>query len=355
MTTPKDLGRIPKDRMKGIPEHLQQAHEAAFYFHDRMVAAIREVDALGPRTFKFTVKKKAEIPVEQLMALDGISFARAIGESDNAQRLLVGECVLALTADALNYICESLFNYEKGKIGVSLSLLRKPLKENLLHLEWILADDSDFFAAFSSENRRRLNIDSITPERRCEIIQAALQKVQHSAFEDADFLYRVRYDKGFNGLEPLWQKAQHLITTRHASVLTEVENFNFIFATPDNIRGIYEHVSALYLMLIVHFYDVASATLQRTYSRHAGAQDYDEMCKAAALGLAVGGVEALEETFGEAARLCSDNLACSCGAKLDITAATFARALFANEFRCGTCTNPHSIDLYETMGFAKRV
>ncbi|MBC7768677.1 MAG: hypothetical protein H7124_07805 [Phycisphaerales bacterium] len=338
--------------MHGIPRHLRRAHEATFYFHDRIVEAMKEIDSFGPRTFAFTAN--ASLPASDLMGMDAITLARVCGQGEKARQLLLGECVLALTADALHYICESLFSYEKGKLSVSLSLMRKPLKENLLMLEWILADDADFFDAFSSPDRKRLNIDTISPERRKEIITRAIKKIDGPAFEDADVLYDVRYNKGANGLEPLWQKAQHLTTTKHANVLTEIENFNFIFATPENVRGIYESISPLYLSLAIHFYDVAGRALQRTYPRHRGAHDFDQMCKAAALALATKNYGGLRRAFGEAMQVCKEELRCTCGATPEITPTTFARALFSGDFYCSGCGESGTIDLFEAMGLAKQ-
>lgn len=354
MRTPKNLGRIPVERMHGIPPHLRRIHEVTFYFHDRVVQAMKEVDSFGHRTFKFTARNLRDFTQEELAAMDGITLARAFGQEELAKTVLLSECVLGLTADALNYICESLFCYEKGKIGVSLSLLRKPMKENLLLLEWILADEDDYFRAFGSADRKDLSIEKITPERRKEIIASALAKVTDAAFSDAGFLYDLRYNKGFNGLEPLWQKAQHLTTTQHPSVLTEPENLNFIFANPGNIRGIYEFVARLYLSLVIHFYDIAGRAIQRLYSRHGGAHAYDQMCKAAALAFATKNYGVLRRVFGEAIDLCKECMRCECGGVPEITPTTFARALFANEFYCSSCGESGPVDLYELMGFAKQ-
>lgn len=354
MRTPKDLGRIPAERMHGIPKHLRRTHEATFYFHDRIVQAMKEVDSFGPRTFAIHAPTPKHLTTEDLEEMDAISLARAIGEGEKAKKLLLGECVLALTADALNYICESLFSYEKGKISVSLSLLRKPMKENLLFLEWILADEDDFFRAFGASDRKELSIERLSPQRRKEIISSALTKVSDPTFRDETFLFDIRYNKGFNGLEPLWQKSQHLTTTQHASVLTEVENLNFIFANPDNVRGIYDAVAPLYLSLVIHFYDVAGRAIQRLYHRHYGAHAYDQMCKAAALALATKRYDGIRTAFGAAIKLCKAHLKCECGGTPEITPTTFARALFANELYCSACGDSGPIDLYDLMGFSKQ-
>lgn len=309
MHKPQDLGGIPQGRMVGVPEHLRLLHEATFYFHDRIVQAMKEIDSSGPRSFSVTIPPDFNFTEDELRAMDGITMARAAGAADVAKKALIGDTILALVADALNYMCEALFSYERGKISVSLSLMRKPLKENLLFLEWILADEDDFFRAFGSEDRKDLSIERLSPERRKEIIQAALQKVDGPTFHDAGHLFDLRYNKAVNGLEPLWQKAQHLTTTQHSNLLTEAENLNFIFANPENIAGIYEHVARMYLMLVLHFYDVAGTALQRTYARDPGIQMVDQLCKTAALAIAADKGE-LDDIFAEPVSLCKEHVRC---------------------------------------------
>lgn len=339
--------------MKGVPARWRRAHEAAFYFHDRIVLAMREVHRLGPRIVEVRGPRPANISAEQLLSMDGISLARALGENEKAKKLLLGEVTLALIADALHYICESLYSYEKGKLSVSLSLLRKPMKENLLHLEWIVADDEEFLSAFSSAERKNLSIETITPEQRKRIIRTAIQKTQAAAFEDEEFLFNLRYNKQFNGLEPLWQKAQHLTTT-HQSVLTEPENFNFIFANPIQTSKIYDFVAPLYLSLTIHFYDMAGTALERLYPLHQGAREYDTMCKVAALSFANGKYGPVKAGFREVIDLCRTHLKCACGGKLEITPTTFSRALFAGEVYCGDCGGAGKFDLFELMGLDRR-
>lgn len=349
MHKPKDLGGIPPERMAGVPEHLRLIHEATFYFSDRVGHAMSEISSFGPRSFAVSLPPDFSLTEEQARAMDGITLARAAGADAQAKTALLGDCVLALIADALSYISEALFSYEKGKISVSLSLMRKPLKENLLLLEWILADEDGFFQAFGSEDRKVLSLAKLTPERRKEIIQAALQRIEGATFEDAGALFDLRYNKAFNGLEPLWQKAQHLTTTQHSNLRTETENLNFIFANPDNIAGIYARVAPIYLLLVLHFYDVALAALQRTYERDPAIHSVDQMAKAAALAMAHGNAHLLEDVFGGAVELCRGGVRCECGAVPDISTATFSRALFAKELPCSACGGVTPFNLYELM------
>lgn len=349
MQSSKPLGGIPLERMVGIPPHLRLLHELTFSFHDRVVQAMKEVDDFGPRAYEVKVPPELDLTAEDVRSLDGVALARAAGAHDTAKNMLLGECILALIADALNFICEALFSYEKGKITVSLSLMRKPMKENLLFLEWILQDEDDFFRALGSEDREELGIERLPPERRRQIIEGALKRIDGAVFTDAQALYDLRYDKASNGLEPLWQKAQHLTTTRHANLRTEVENLNFIFATPDNIAGIYEHVGPSYFLLVLHFYEVALTALQRTYEVDPNIRTIEKLARTAAVVMARGQSQSLDETFREVARLCVGYVTCECGGAPQITGETFARALFSRELPCSVCGGATPFDLYSLM------
>ena len=249
---------------------------------------------------------------------------------------------------------EALFTYEKGKIRVSLSLLRKPMKENLLYLEWILADENDFMAAFANQNRKALSVESLTPDRRRELITGAIAKCANTSFLDPAALYDMRYNKAAAfGLEPLWQKAQHLITTHGAYLLTETENFNFIFIKPDEQERIYERVAIFYFMLTIHLYDVVTAALARSYELHRGAQQYDALCKLAAMSIARENFEDFGRVAKPLIETLNDLLSCDCGGKFEVSATAFAKSLFCDKLRCTTCGEEDEINLFENLRFSE--
>jgi hypothetical protein len=55
---------------------------------------------------------------------------------------------MALTSDFLHHVYEGLWCLEKRKIVVAFNVLRKPLKDNLTYLCWMLADPEDFYATY---------------------------------------------------------------------------------------------------------------------------------------------------------------------------------------------------------------
>ena len=99
----------------------------------------------------------------------------------------------------------------------------------MLILEWILADSSDFFKEFKSNNSHKyVAIDQLSKEKKIQIISGAIDKTE-KPFLPADFLYELRYDKSKHyGFEPIWNKANHIITS-NSNYATGDMNLNFVF------------------------------------------------------------------------------------------------------------------------------
>ena len=75
--------------------------------------------------------------------------------------------------------------------------------------------------------------DSVSKQRRLEIIQLAIDKSSTPGWVSAELIYDLRYNKAMvRGFEPLWNKAAHLVTTvKHYA--TEQQNINFVFSGND--------------------------------------------------------------------------------------------------------------------------
>lgn len=155
----------------------------------------------------------------------------------------------------------------RGPLTVAIALLRKPLKENLFYLEWILADPEDFFKRFYGGDVEGLALSKLDGKRKLEIIRGAMAKSAYAEWVEAEFIYELRFEKKSPiSLEPSWQKANHLITTMGA-LKTERENFNFIFSTPDardtQWRGFYATVP----ILLFHALQMIETTIAQFANR----------------------------------------------------------------------------------------
>jgi hypothetical protein len=133
----------------------------------------------------------------------------------------------------LHFIFEALTCFEKRKFSVGFAVLRKPLKEHLLYLAWILADENDFVSRFSEKNYETLRLGAVSPEQRIEIYKRAIQKLPIGDAFDANLLSDVIYSKQHDyGFEPTWQRATHLVTSMGKLLRTEDYSLNFVFDDP---------------------------------------------------------------------------------------------------------------------------
>lgn len=74
------------------------------------------------------------------------------GRTDVVNDMVYRQVSSAVISDATSFICESLLACAKGKIAVAYSFFRKPMKENLLLLDWLCGDPEGFLSSFNGES-----------------------------------------------------------------------------------------------------------------------------------------------------------------------------------------------------------
>lgn len=133
--------------------------------------------------------------------------------------------------------------------------IRKPLKENLFFLEWLLARPGEFLERFQRDMPSRFKLEQqASVEDQISIISEALEHTPHGNWISAEYLHELRFRKDSPiSMESAWQKANHLVTT-FRSLETEPCNFNFVFSDDD---ARYSQWTGLYLVLpILLFHSV---------------------------------------------------------------------------------------------------
>jgi len=228
----ESLGIIPEKRLAYLPTRHWHAHEFSFFIHDQLARLLTEYEAAGVHSqvaeaFEQALIAKGIDPQD----FDLIEFLKNNQFDSLYQRHLLGHLVIALTSDFCHFIYEALTAFEKRKFAVGYSLLRKPLKENLLFLCWILGNRHDFITRFEKNNYQTLN--HLSKEKQTEIYQQALDLLPFNQAYEANFLWGIIYSKTeTHGLEPIWQKATHLITSKGNLLRTGDYTINFIFHDP---------------------------------------------------------------------------------------------------------------------------
>ncbi|WP_340031139.1 hypothetical protein NSQ20_25530 [Paenibacillus sp. FSL K6-1122] len=234
-----------------IPEEFHHSHDYFIDLLDSIRNILVEADSLDLRKFSLTINLAKE--EYEKISHGEISLYECLmsnGHGNLVNQITKREVFFALVADFCNFIYEALECSEKRKLTVTFSLLRKPFKDNLLLLEWLLADENDFIENFNSSDSENIAPDKISKERKIEIIKKAeiLANTNLNSYEE---IYNLRYTKSITyGLERIWNQANHIVTTvKHYK--TSSSNLNFVF-TDEN--ALLEQWKALYKLLHILMY-----------------------------------------------------------------------------------------------------
>lgn len=246
------LGMRPAEDLHLIPPEYWPHHEYCFYLHDQIAALLVQYEASGAHQWVSDSIAKAAAQNGHKGDLDVLDLLKKAGKTESAKHVLIGHLVLAITADMLHFLYEGFSCLEKRKFAVAFSLLRKPFKENMLFLAWLLGDPEDFLARFEKDNYTTLN--GVQSARRQELFKLAAEKLPVKEAFDGELIEQMVFSKEMeDGLEPLWQKATHLITSQGKNLKTEDLNINFIFndAFSDHLFDVlYKRLPYLMLFLV---------------------------------------------------------------------------------------------------------
>lgn len=227
----QSIGILSEERLEMLPPDYWAAHEFCFFLHDKIVELLVEYDShrvqdVVAETFhKVIVATGRENEFENIELL---TYMKEHGLIEPYKHHIVSHVVLALTADMLHFLYEALMCFEKRKFSVAFSLLRKPLKEHLFFLSWILADEEDFISRFEANNY--ISFSGVSKEERLNIIKRAIEKLHTKDAFDEETIWNYVYSKKHeNGFEATWQRATHLTTSQGELLKTDDYSFNFIF------------------------------------------------------------------------------------------------------------------------------
>ncbi|MCE8050093.1 hypothetical protein HOP61_02120 [Halomonas daqingensis] len=225
----KTLGVLDEERLALLPGKYIPSHEFCFFLHDKLASLLVEYDYNRVQdtvvdAFEEAIKGRED----EFYDLDLVDFMKRNDLVEPYKHHILSHTVMALTSDMLHFIYEALTCLEKRKFSVAFSLLRKPLKEHLFFLSWILADEDDFISRFESKNY--VSFSGVSKEMKIEIIDKAISKFHIQEAFDAETIWNYVYSKKHsNGFEPTWQRATHLTTSQGDLLKTEDYSLNFIF------------------------------------------------------------------------------------------------------------------------------
>jgi hypothetical protein len=147
-----------------LPDQHHLAHDLCFVLHDVMTQLL--VSGHKASAFTVTVKFRDDTDRKAFEEQDIFDWLAATRRADERVAILVTIVFPAILWDMLHCFYEALETSRKGKLGVSFTLIRKPLQESLFVLESIVADRKDFadklsLAPSSSGARRQVVLKCI--------------------------------------------------------------------------------------------------------------------------------------------------------------------------------------------------
>jgi len=238
-----------------LPERFVSRHKLLLFFNDILVDMLEKADKFNLSSSTINLKDNQEIPDDIDSIIDWLienGYKKEAYESTKAH------VFFSLLRDFLFYMHESFSCSERGKVTVAFSNSRKPIKDNLFYMCWLLVDTEELITKLLDENPKTFDVSSIDFKDKEKIITKATQKINFSL--SGELLTEIIYDrKSAKGLSAIWDKSLHIITG-NKNYPTSVGNLNFIFAD-DKVWD--EHWEAYYnkIPFIMTFASKVSITL----------------------------------------------------------------------------------------------
>lgn len=233
---------------KFLPKRFKESHSFAFYLHDLLANYVINGEKQNIFSAKFEIRDRNHLKeIKDLSGEPFVTWLEQNGYEDVVVDIFYRQIIVATLSDFCHFVYEGLNCSEKGKTTVAFALFRKPFKENLLFLEWLLGDPVNFMKCFYNKGTSEYTIDQISKEQRIKIIANAIRKIwSQEKFFNEDYIYKLRYDKKCEfGFEKYWQKATHLVTS-FREIKTEPHNLNFVFSSFQDKESQWEFI---YLMV----------------------------------------------------------------------------------------------------------
>lgn len=328
---------IPRGRFKLFPKHLRNAHAYCYFLHDECARMLVEYETAGAHTvsFKFANKKDANKFETLTESENAVTAMRQLGLHEEARRVVLNTITLAMVSDCAHHIYEALMCLEKRKVVPAFNLLRKPLLDSLLYLSWMVAEEDNFYTAFTSGDPVKITRKMIS-NRRKEVLQGAIDESELTVMLSAEDIEKILFDaSNASGLYKFFQHAVHLVTVERLELKTSPENFNFIFSDPFN-DDVYELLYAQLPTALLYLSHVIRVLFDRMKSM-------DSVSRDAFTFRSIGAYLALEDhavpiVAEQVLNRLPKPISCpSCNAPLKLTQNNLQRLLLNDRFRCATC------------------
>ncbi|MBN6534182.1 hypothetical protein JZM39_00175 [Acinetobacter pittii] len=246
------IGYLDYENIENIPDYYIASHEYIFFLHDHCAKLLVEFDKsnISELGLDYLLDKYEEkTGSSPLDIIDVLTFYKKNNLDAPYYHFLTSKLLIGLVGDLLHFIYESLKCFEKRKFSVAYSLLRKPLKENLIFICWLFNNHENFIELFEQETHKSLN--NLREAKIKMILKETINNLPLPEMFDFEILYNMIFSKQLStGLETPCQRATHLITSQGEFLKTKERSINSIFDDPfDDSYYDSMHICLPYIML----------------------------------------------------------------------------------------------------------
>lgn len=117
------------------------------------------------------------------------------GYKDIAFRLTKSHVFFSLLRDFMFYMHESINCSERGKVTVAFSNSRKPIKDNLFYMCWLLVESDEFITKLMFEKPQLFDISSLYKKDKDFVVNIFSKALKLTKFPlEPNLLFEVIYD-----------------------------------------------------------------------------------------------------------------------------------------------------------------
>lgn len=210
-----------------LPEKFLSKHQLLLYFNDLLVDILVKADEKNLSSEKIDLKDNEIIPED----ISPIDWLIENGYKDVAFKLTKSHVFFSLLRDFMFYMHESFSCSERGKVTVAFANSRKPIKDNLFYMCWLLVEPDRFIEKLMYEKPQQFDISTLYKKDKSFVVNIFSEALKLTKFPlEPSLLFEVIYDGNSpNSLVGIWDQTLHIITG-NKRYPTTVGNLNFIFA-----------------------------------------------------------------------------------------------------------------------------
>jgi len=249
-----------------LPQEYKELHNLCFYLHNILVQVAKEGEKKKLFHTLYNIKKISDIQAIEDND-DILEWLCNNGYEDEFKSIIIKQVLIATISDYCHYIYEALKCSEKSKLAITYTLLRKPLKDNLLLFEWIIANRNEFVENFQKDSNFYA-IDKVDSNKKKVFIEYSVNQINYGQTFNAAFVYSLRYSKKAEySLERLWNLANHVVTTCQY-YKTESLNLNFIFSGADSKESQWNYLYSVLPYLLFYTVEVIQVVLDQEIGKN---------------------------------------------------------------------------------------